>query len=129
MQKIYRTISSVNLTRSVWVGNKEHILEFRGGSSYPIKIMGRITVYDEQLQKAIESSSAYGVDYIEIVSKQKDKKKAPKTKLIEGIKTKQMVLNWIEDNLNKKFPVTVSDEEVREYLFEKGYVMINWQRV
>lgn len=126
MKKTYKTLSYANLTKSIFVAGKEVMIEFYGGRKFPVFQAGIFSTSSPELQKAIRKSSGYGIDYItekKIVKQVKEIKQ----KNISEIQSKQMAIEWISQNLKKDFSPSDDIKLIKNFLYEKGYIMNNWK--
>lgn len=66
MKKTFQCIKDLNLTTTVQGKDKRLTVSFVGGFMYPFRRNGRFSTDNEEIQKAIESDSSYGKDFIQI---------------------------------------------------------------
>lgn len=128
MVKVYETIVDARLVTSVEVDGKYHTVTFVGGSLSPKWRAAMFVCEDETLQRAIESSTSYGVSY-----RLKDIKKSESSKDIvlinvEEVTNKQSAIEWMRKNMDKRFALSVDVSILTETAAEGGYVFLNWER-
>ena len=126
MEKIYKTLSCANLSKTLIVNKNEITIDFLGGSIFPDFKAGRFISGSKDIQKSLEQSSGYGIDYIlekRIVTKKKNISYID----IPEITSKQLCIEWISQNLNKVFSPQDSRDVIKDYLHQKGYIMSNWR--
>lgn len=131
MVKTYISKESFSLSTSIFVGSKEFIVEFENGIRYPITRNGTFSTDCAQLQKALESSSGYGVKYELLKShsalKLNPKKESVELRSIESVKSKQMAIEWIRIHLKKEFTAASDSALIGEFALSNHIVFPNWK--
>ncbi len=125
MVKIYETINEVRLVMNVTCGDESKTVTFSGGRLFPERRNGTYRTDDPQMQRALESDSAFGVDFclkesIEISKENKE------LLTVEEVVNRQSAIEWMRRTLGVKFNVTTKSETIIAHAAESGYVFINW---
>ncbi len=127
MVKRYISLNSLNLVTDINVGENRVSIRFKGGRSTPNRINGSYITEDKSIQKAIEADSAYGKSFLEYDTKPKKKVKKVSEEIksksidIPDIKTKQMAIEWISQNLSVDLAQNLSALKIRQFAISQGY--------
>ncbi len=125
MVKIYETINEVRLVITVGVGTETQTISFTGGRLYPNRRNGTFRTDDKRLQDALESDTAYGVEYRLKESIEVTKENTPLL-TVEEVTNRQSAIEWMRRKLGIKFGITAKSETIIARAADSGYVFINW---
>ncbi|MBE9487880.1 MAG: hypothetical protein IMY73_01735 [Bacteroidetes bacterium] len=126
MLKTYVLISNSNLTTSIFDGDIEYTVEFKGGSLSPKFIAGQFLTQNTKLQTAIEKDSCYGTIFIaKKIVEEKKETNVEDLKHEDKILNKQLALEWIEQKFGERLPIKISIQSIKNYALEKGVVFDN----
>ncbi len=127
MTKRYISLNSLNLVTDVTVGDKTVSIRFKGGVNTPYRINGSFVTANKVLQEAIESDSSYGKSFItydiEVPQPEKTASSKVVNKVIEvpSIKTAQMAIEWVRQNLSVDLASNLPSLKIRQFAVLHGY--------
>ena len=147
--KIYTLLNLHSLTTAYRTSKGVKIVTFDGGSRYHNR-KGSFATNDIELQKAIEQSNAYGLEYILTQEEQEEEKPlgkaqaeepvkvaievdykdfvTDKEKLVEeqSVTTIQKAKMWLQANYGKTFKGTSKAEIKKEAAESYNTIFVNW---
>ncbi|MFI3268263.1 MAG: hypothetical protein R3Y51_06050 [Rikenellaceae bacterium] len=134
MTKSYISLNSLHLTTTIDVDGIPTVIAFKGGRLVPNRVNGRFVTSSEILQKAIENDVGFNKDFALIVNPpekdasffESDQNKYIK---IEGIKNKQMAIEWVATNLDAELPKKMNQHAIKQYVNSYGYDFCDWRNV
>lgn len=132
MIKSYISLNSLHLTTTIEVDGIPTVIAFKGGRLTPTRINGRFVTDCENLQKSIESDKGFNNDFALLVNPpQSDsvtlEDEGNKYIKIEGVKSKQMAIEWIETNLDTELPKKMNNYAIKKYVNDYGYDFCDWR--
>lgn len=127
-RKTYISINYPCLITTVEVNGTDTVVRF--GKSGPSCRGGLFVTDDETLQRALETDSAYGIDY-ELYGRERDT--APDTAADEDsyvevpeVHNRQTAIEWAASELSLVLPVKMSSQKIRTALAQRGYRFPRW---
>ncbi len=129
-KKTYISINSPRLITTLSVGGSETVVRFERRHGAPACRNGVFITGDESLQRALESDSAYGVDY-EVFGGQRHVAVDADTDdgayvEVPEVHNRQTAIEWAASELSLALPVKMTSDKIRSELAQRGYRFPQW---
>ncbi len=129
MKKTYISKNSVRLVTSVCVEGEEVAVVFERERRAPKWRNGSFSTDNESVQRALESGSAYGRDYVlaEGLNRGAGDDEMVLCVAVEQVHDKQSALRWAQETLGVRMSGKMTERRIREAVAKRGYCFPNWK--